>query len=248
MANVNKNDLFQQASMRICGNLDIGKALLSCVQYLREILPLDRIFLQRYDSGFKAMRTIGTATHSAGRMLDLLTPLSAEAMTASANRYETPLPSVLIFNEPESQALSREMLRFHGVNATSLMGLFLESEGERLGSIVFSSEGPDRYNAKHAELVTLLKEPFVIAMSNALQHLEILKFKEMLADDNRYLHDEIKVCRGFTRKSHLCRKKHPMSIMYGKQKESMRSPGLSTAKHRIRLRPILAYWELYFPT
>ena len=31
----------------------------------------------------------------------------------------------------------------------------------------------------------------MIALSNALQYAEIIKFKEMLADDNRYLHAEI---------------------------------------------------------
>ena len=35
-------------------------------------------------------------------------------------------------------------------------------------------------------------EPFGIALSNALQHQELLRLKNVLADENRHLHFEIK--------------------------------------------------------
>jgi transcriptional regulator with GAF, ATPase, and Fis domain len=42
----------------------------------------------------------------------------------------------------------------------------------------------------------LLKEPFVIALSNTLKHREVLKLKDLLADDNRYLHGELRRLSG----------------------------------------------------
>ena len=40
-------------------------------------------------------------------------------------------------------------------------------------------------------LLALLREPFAIALSNALKHQELLELKDILADDNKYLHREL---------------------------------------------------------
>jgi transcriptional regulator with GAF, ATPase, and Fis domain len=102
----------------------------------------------------------------------------------------------VIFDEPQKQPISREMLEYHGVTATSLMVLSLSSEGRSFGSFVVVSDGPEVYNSEHARLLSLLKEPFVIAMSNALRHREVLKLQELLADDNRYLQRELLISSG----------------------------------------------------
>ena len=38
--------------------------------------------------------------------------------------------------------------------------------------------------------------PFAIAMSKALEHQEIIRLKDMLADDNRYLYNELRSVSG----------------------------------------------------
>jgi transcriptional regulator with GAF, ATPase, and Fis domain len=45
-------------------------------------------------------------------------------------------------------------------------------------------------------LFSLLKEPFAIALSNTLKHQEVLRLKDLLADDNRYLHRELRNLSG----------------------------------------------------
>jgi transcriptional regulator with GAF, ATPase, and Fis domain len=74
---------------------------------------------------------------------------------------------------------------------SSALVMRLVIEGQRLGSLTLTAEGWDRYSEEHARLFTLLNEPFAIALSNALTYQEVLKLKEMLADDNRYLHQEL---------------------------------------------------------
>jgi transcriptional regulator with GAF, ATPase, and Fis domain len=64
-------------------------------------------------------------------------------------------------------------------------------EGKRLGALVLLAEGRDRFSAEQARLFSLLNEPFALALSNTLEHQEILKLKNLLADDNRYLHREL---------------------------------------------------------
>jgi transcriptional regulator with GAF, ATPase, and Fis domain len=63
--------------------------------------------------------------------------------------------------------------------------------GQFVGAVILAAVGVDRFHKHHAQLFGTLKEPFFVAMSNALKHREVLKLKDMLADDNRYLHREL---------------------------------------------------------
>jgi transcriptional regulator with GAF, ATPase, and Fis domain len=76
------------------------------------------------------------------------------------------------------------------------MVMLLKSKSQILGSLVLISEGKEKYIEEHARLLSLLKEPFVIALSNTLKHREVLKLKDLLADDNRYLHGELRRLSG----------------------------------------------------
>lgn len=184
------SDFFREATLRICGNLDIEAALQSTLLFLQDYMPLDRVFLQYYDRDYAAMRTIAMATATECEKMDLLTPLSKEAQH-SAIANELPAgKDVAIFDQPYERAISREMLLFHKVPCCSLMVLLLQSDEQLLGALVFISEN-EIYTQQHELLVSMLKEPFVIAMSNERRHREALRLKDLLADDNRFLHREL---------------------------------------------------------
>ena len=184
------DDFFRKATLLICGNLEIDKALQSTLRFLKSVMPLDRIYLEYYDQNYKSMRTIATATDQACSQMDLLTPLSQSAQQ-SAKLTELPGgKTVYIFDKPYESAISREMLEFHDVPCSALMVMFLKSNDQMLGALVLISEH-DQYNQSHADLIALLQDPFAIATSNAIQHREVLKLKELLTDDNQYLNQEL---------------------------------------------------------
>ena len=191
---MDENEFFRQAALRICGNLEIEEAMQSCLQFLNKVMPLDRMFLQCYDFGFEAMRTIATATQSECSKLDLLTPLSKVAQETVGN-VSTHQDSFL-FEDPQTFPISREMLKFHNIQATSLIVILIRSKEILLGSLVLITEGEQKFKDEHLKLLLLLKEPLAIAMSNTLKHREILKLKDLCADDNRYLHGELRRLSG----------------------------------------------------
>jgi len=193
---MDENDFFRQAALRICGNLEIEEAMQSCLQFLNKVMPLDRMFLQCYDFGFEAMRTIATATQSECSKLDLLTPLSNKARSSAGLKNLPANNDIFLFKDPQKYAISREMLSYHNFPCKSLIVLLLKSQERILGSLVFITEGPEIYNEEHSRLLSMLKEPFVIALSNTLKHREILKLKDLCADDNRYLHGELRRLSG----------------------------------------------------
>jgi transcriptional regulator with GAF, ATPase, and Fis domain len=171
---MNENEFFRQATLRICGNLEIEEALQNCLKFLKQEIPLNRIFLQCFDENEGAMRTIAMATESESSKPDLLTPLSEEAKTSIASNNLPGTENIYIFKNPEQYAVSREMLEYHNVACKSLIVLALPAKSGVLGSVVFISE-THILNEDHSNLLSLLKEPFVISLSNTLKHRNELR-------------------------------------------------------------------------
>jgi len=171
---IDDNDFFRESTIRICGSLEIEKALGSCLEYLRKSLPLDRLILQRFDESQSAMRTVAIATAVECLAVDYLTPLSEEARNCTHDEMKEAF-GVFIFETPDSCGISREMLEFHDVPCTSLMVMPLVSEEQVVGHLVCISEGEEKLNEEHARMISLLKDPFTIALSNTLKHRSELK-------------------------------------------------------------------------
>jgi transcriptional regulator with GAF, ATPase, and Fis domain len=188
---MDKNKFFRQVTLHICGNLKIETALFSTLQFIQQYMPVSRLFLEHYDENLDAMRTIAVATPADGKAVDLLTSLSAAARKQADQKYHQNRQKVYFFKNADEELLAREMLNFHGVKAGSLIVIPLGSENRILGTLVVASEDTEQFSQQHAELLSLLKEPFAIALSNALQHREVVQLKEILSEDNRYLRQEM---------------------------------------------------------
>ncbi len=189
-----ENEFFRQASLRICGNLEIEKAMQKLLLFLIEFMPVSKMFLQKYDHNYSSERTIAFANLTECGKLDILTPLSKDAQKHAGN-----IPTerdLFLIEDPQEFAISREMLQFHKFNASSLIVMVIRPKGILLGSMVLITEDSEKFKDDHLKLLLLLKEPLAIAMSNALKHREILKLKNLLADDNRYLHSELRRLSG----------------------------------------------------
>jgi len=58
---MDKNTFFREATLRICGNLEIEKALFDLLQFLKDIMPVTNLFLEVYDQSYNSMRSIAHA-------------------------------------------------------------------------------------------------------------------------------------------------------------------------------------------
>ncbi len=56
--------------------------------------------------------------------------------------------------------------------------------------------GQEDYNNEYARLFSPLKEPFVVAMSNAPKHHKLIIIKDILTDDNRFFQGELRRMSG----------------------------------------------------
>jgi formate hydrogenlyase transcriptional activator len=187
---------FRKATLEICGNLQIELAMQGCIGAIRDRLPVDRMFLQIYEPDLAAMRTIAMASAESGEQLDVLTPMPPETrdlIRANSARFSE---GVVGISFPDSNPVAREMLRFHGIEGSSILQMLLATDNGRLGAIVLTADGPDRYRAEHKQLLGLLVSPFRVALFNTLKHREVLRLRDRLADDNQYLHHELQRLSG----------------------------------------------------
>jgi formate hydrogenlyase transcriptional activator len=184
---VDENDFFRQATMRICSSLEIETAMQRCMEFLQDFIPADEMYIHLYEVGLGALRTIAGATASEAMKLDRITPLPPE-VRASLQRQ---IPRMSVVNEPELEPIFQSMLRYYGRPDTSGMFRLLEVEGKQLGALALLAQGRNRFTEEHGRLFSLLDQPFAIALSNTLKHQEVLRLKDVLADDNRYLHREL---------------------------------------------------------
>ena len=186
-----ENKFFREATLRICGSLAIEEAMRSCVGYLQAFVPVDRMFMQVVEPDLAAIRTLATATAERGEQVDLLTPLPDEVREVTGQRVADALAEVVVIDSIEDNPVARRMLRFHGIEGWSILRMNLVTEGERFGGVVLTAEGEDRYTPSHARLLRLLEDPFTIALDNALQHREVVRLRDRLAEDYRHLQQEL---------------------------------------------------------
>ena len=195
---IDENEFFRQATLRICGSLDMETAMRGCLGYLEKVMPVSRISMHIYERDLGAIRTILIASLHQSKELDVLSPLSREMREKLENRDVT---DVLVINRPEhdpvimrivnrpeldpiAELVSQQLRESMDV---SRLVMRLTSGGLHLGTVVLRTEGRDIYTEEHARLLSLLHDPFAIALSNALKHQELVRLKDMLADDYRYL-------------------------------------------------------------
>ncbi|MBU1053687.1 MAG: sigma-54 dependent transcriptional regulator [Proteobacteria bacterium] len=186
------NEFYRQATMRICGSLDIKTAMWNTLEYLEKFMPITGMNLVLGEPGVPAIEALAQVSRYKIEKSDQIIPLPPE-IRYEVESYWASLDDVIIVNNPElfptmlKVALLFDKSRF----GLSNMTMRLKIQDKRLFALVVYLSGPGQYKSEHANLLSMLHDPFAIATSNALRHQEVLKLKEMLADDNRYLYQEM---------------------------------------------------------
>jgi transcriptional regulator with GAF, ATPase, and Fis domain len=191
---MDENEFFREATLRICGNLEIENAMHSLLLYLKDLIPVARIYYSYYDDALQSMRIFAYADEKMGKRLDQIVLLSKDALETGRNASMD--SDLLLIENPQEHPLSRHMMKSLNITMSSIIWLILRSKDNLLGNFVLHSVGEPKFVESDLELVDSLRDPLKIAMSNTLKHREIIKLKDLLADDNRFLHGELRRLSG----------------------------------------------------
>ncbi len=185
---INKLDFFNQATLRICGSLDIGEVAQTCLDYLEQYIPLDGVMMNYYDEKKMSIVIMTIKTR-----IPLNTQIKEVPMSPEVHRrFKKWKRKVNIFNNAEEYTMPFTVWQVLGLIEKSSLVMFPGFKGRRLGQIDFFVRGRNRYTEEHAHLINLLYNPFCIAMANSLQYQEIVNIKDLFTDDIRQLRHELK--------------------------------------------------------
>lgn len=186
---IDENDVFKEVTLRVCGTLDIEKALWQCFEYLSPIFPIDIVILHYFIPEENSGVGFAEATVDGGRLVNYKGFLPPEFIETVENNK---MPDAFIQNRANEEPWGKFLLETRNIKSKcSTMTARLILDSKWLGGITFIKKGWDCYKKEDLEFLKPLRVPFAIALSNSKRYLQLLEMKNILADDNRYLQSQL---------------------------------------------------------
>jgi transcriptional regulator with GAF, ATPase, and Fis domain len=187
---IDPKDFFINFTLKICGSLDITKALHDCLLYISRIMPVDQLALTLYNREAGAMEFFEMVTDEGDVRLSEKDYLPPDLITEIEQAELEPRVRVAadVYDDPILRRIATILKWGH---CSALIGRLI-IEGKYIGAITVRASGIGRYTDEHVLLWTLINEPVAIALANARQHRDVLKLKDLLLDDKKYLQNELR--------------------------------------------------------
>lgn len=190
---IDEKDFFRNVTIRICGSLEIEKALWNTFQYIRDFIPASQMALHLYDSNTGVVETVAHATPETFQAVSVKSPLSQEGREQAKRQRSMRIRRIKkIENDPVAATVSKP---FANLSLAALV-MDLVIENKFLGTVTIHSEPGKRFTTTHEQLLELLNEPFAIALTNSIRYRELKKYQDQLIDTNRYLQNELQRISG----------------------------------------------------
>ncbi|MGD0232738.1 MAG: sigma 54-interacting transcriptional regulator, partial [Syntrophorhabdales bacterium] len=175
---------------RICGSLNIGEALWNCLLYIRRLIPADELVLTVYDPAQGSLEIVARADEKGFMTGSEMVPMPSHSR--SELEHVQQYSRVRIKNDVWQDPIIKEVgLKLKWPDCSIIVARLI-IQHKFIGSLIVRANGLGRYTEEHGELWSLVNEPVGIALANSRQYYQLLKLKENLADDNRYLHNELR--------------------------------------------------------
>jgi transcriptional regulator with GAF, ATPase, and Fis domain len=183
---------FHQATAAICGSLDVREGLQRWLDFFKDYFPLDTIALMIYDS------QDNSAVNLASVGTELQIPELPETLPDEAAKIIPTVKdgSTKTLDRIEEDPLGRCFWLAMGRINMSGLALNLELDNHVFGVVLFLAKGHQRYTPEHARLLQLVHAPITIALSNTMKHQEVVRLKDLLKDDNKYLNKQLQNISG----------------------------------------------------
>ncbi len=184
------NQFFREFTLRICGSLDLGEALRDCLLYVRGVMPADELILTVYDASLGILEVVARADEAGSDALrsdKVVMPPHLRKELEDVEHY----PRVRVGGNVWEDPIIERVASLFRWPESSLIVARLIIRHRFIGSLIVRAAGEGRYDERHGRLWSLVNEPTAVALANSRRYVELLKLRDMLADENRYLRDEL---------------------------------------------------------
>ncbi len=198
---VSHEEFFREIALRIHSSLDLAKAIEETFNYLKDFVPGDMLGMffatEDEDNGVKVFsvarfgRQLFPETSSPSEPMASFNPHETRILEAFASWGGDPIKIENNGNFPDPLVKA-----FPEIRRYSIIKMTIGSEKTNDCSLVLAKQGRNIYTEEHLKLLLTVREPFTIAMSNALRYLELLRLKEKLVDENQAMKTELEAIDG----------------------------------------------------
>lgn len=182
---VNREEFFSEVTLRICSSLEINTGLERVLEYLQKHLPFTQMYLYITEGSDGTSRHIARA--SDGTYTEKMTVTPSKERWAWVQKQRKPYVLSAFDLDKNMEAVAR----LTELDGNSILAVPLWVEDDLIGFLVLRAEGENRFTPDMAELMAVVSSPFAIALSNAKAHETVLKHRDVLIDNNRFLSKEI---------------------------------------------------------
>ncbi|MBU3915498.1 sigma 54-interacting transcriptional regulator [bacterium] len=187
---LDENEFFREATLRICGSIEIEESLSHCFDYLRQFIKADVVYLHYINLQERTGTVFAMADKKGGKRLNISFDQQSAIWNYLNDRKQ--FPEDLIINRADRNSAGREMLEIidkRGKHSALLMRLRVKNR--EIGVVSFEAKGWDRFKENDLKLLRSLQLPFAIALSNSRRYFELIALKNQLIDDKKYLQNEL---------------------------------------------------------
>ena len=190
---VDEKVFFKEATLKLCSSLEIERALHQCLLYIRRFIPAGQVGFHVYHQDAGIVEIVAQATPEEGNAASIKIPLSARGKRQIEERR---LARVRLIERLGDDPITGPVADRLEVWDLSAVVIDLVLEKTMLGIFSVFNNGKEKFSPEHVRLLSLLDKPCAIALTNSLRYRELKNLKEILADDNRYLQEELNKIAG----------------------------------------------------
>jgi len=183
-------DFFRDATLAICGSLDIEVALWRCLFCIRECIPAELLSLHLYERESGWLETVAYATFEGGQKCSFKNRIPDKIKMEIENRRSRQV--WVVDRLGDYKGTKDAAANINGADNMTGIIMDLVLDKKLMGVLMVAAKSKDCFTKEHLSFVRSLNKPFAIALTNSIRFRELKQLKERLADDNRYFQNELR--------------------------------------------------------
>ena len=190
-------EFYQRATLHITSSLHFKKYIQNTLAFFQPILPVDAVFLHVFEPGLEATRLV--YLHNGKQLFepDEYIPIPEPERGMLAWPYDS---AVVHVAHPEGEPIARHFVpRLEAILGTGRMSFLvirLRIDGQNIGHFGLVAAAPRNFEDEHLRLLSLITRPLGVAVCNELRYREMHRLRDLLAEENQFLHHEIQRMAG----------------------------------------------------
>lgn len=189
---MDQNTFYRGAIEALTSTLELHEGLQKCLHFVAQSIPCEIMSIHLWDEDLLALKIHAVASHQRAFIFDKVLPIHEHHRHLT--RWEAGY-GIRRFNntldDPISVMVETAINEKFGDKHYSHMISRVQIDGHRICDVVVMAEAPQQFTLEHEALFSGLDQPFGIAVSNAIKHLEITELHKQLVGDNKKLRNQL---------------------------------------------------------